>query len=111
MTMENIESRDGEVTLAISGTYTPQELRELFRRLSQAHAAATGEAFNGEPLYSVGGSPLLQVGHGDSIVGIGVHLPFFGWTQAAIDIPRAQKLVAELQAAIASAAGSRGPRH
>jgi hypothetical protein len=109
--MEDIKTEADSVTLNISGTYSPQELRELFRKLSKAHAAASKEVMQGEPLFAFGGAVQLGVGAGPMQVYVGIHAPTFGWVRAELNIPRAEMLVNDLQAAIGQATAANVAKH
>lgn len=97
-----IDLKDGKATLNISGTYSPEELRQLLRRLCEAHADLIGSRnSDGNPAMPGTGLQMFGDWAPDGSFFIAINSPVLGWVQNTMNA----KSIVALQALLRSKPG------
>lgn len=100
--METIEVKNGAVQLAISGTYTPEELRQLLRKLCEAHADAAQErGAQGLPRFVEGSTSVIVDGAMVNRVAVLFQTTTFGWVGVVLPRLGAMELAARSMGVVA----------
>lgn len=92
-----IEVKEGKVALNISGTFAPEELRQLLRKLCEAHAdAAQTRTTDGQPSLPGGDLQLFADWSTDGLFHLGINSPVVGWVFSTINEGSRRSLLALL---------------